>query len=155
MGDADNGKDAILTHCVSFPERPILPRPIRAQDLRCLEFKICVGIATLHYTRRYHGIARVFGQLTDRRCRYLNDITQRVEDERIRKQTSKDWEELASMCMAHFKSKAREYGGLTPGHRVVGRSPKMPIATAGSPHVKDFTPQNESHVTKARDLVTN
>ena len=52
------------------------------------------------------------------------------------------------MTMAHLNSQVQQFGGFTPGKRVFGGNPKMPIGTAGDPHFEDFTNAKEDQATE-------
>ena len=43
------------------------------------------------------------------------------------------------MAALHINSQVRQYDGFTPGHRVSGWAPKLPIGTLGNPNFADFT----------------
>ena len=50
----------------------------------------------------------------------------------------KDWEEFSAMDSLHLNSQAHQYDGFTPGKRVFGRTPKLPIGAVGNPDFTDF-----------------
>ena len=54
------------------------------------------------------------------------------------------------MRMLRLSSKVPKYDGFTPGRRVFGRSPKLPIGAAGGPHFRDFTTLSDSPLTQTR-----
>ena len=51
---------------------------------------------------------------------------------------SKDRKEFSAMAALHLNSQVQQYDGFTPGQRVFGRTPKLPIGTAGNPNFSDF-----------------
>ena len=42
------------------------------------------------------------------------------------------------MTALHLNSQVQQYDGFTPGQRVFGRAPKLPIGTVGNPNFSDF-----------------
>ena len=55
------------------------------------------------------------------------------------------------MCILRLVSQVRKYDGFTPGKRVSGRKPKLPIWTADIPSFRYFTNPNDSQVTQTHD----
>ena len=55
--------------------------------------------------------------------------------------------------MLRLNSQVWQFGGLTPGRRVRGRDPKMPIGAAGSPHFADFANPTGPPETKTHNLL--
>ena len=41
------------------------------------------------------------------------------------------------MTTLRLNSQAQQYGGFTPGQRVTGRTPKLPIGAVGNPNFAD------------------
>ena len=57
------------------------------------------------------------------------------------------------MTTMRLNSQVRQFGGFTPGKRVSGRTPKMPIDKVGNPHFGDFTNPVEASSTKTHHLI--
>ena len=55
--------------------------------------------------------------------------------------------------MTHLDSQVQQFGGFTPGKRVFGLDPEIPIGTAGSPHFSDFMNPKAPRKTKTHRLV--
>ena len=49
---------------------------------------------------------------------------------------NKEWVEFPDMASLHLNSQVQQYDGFTPGHRVFGRTPKLPIGAAGNPNFR-------------------
>ena len=49
-----------------------------------------------------------------------------------------DWQEYDALSMLHLCPQSQQYDGFTPGQRVPGRTPKMPIGVTGDPSPCDF-----------------
>ena len=92
---------------------------------------------------------------TVRRSMYFMDATHQILDKSNRRTIETvDWSDYASMCAMRLNAQVQRYDGFTPGRRrVVGRTPKWPIAKAGSPNLRDFTSANDSPSTQTRDLL--
>ena len=76
---------------------------------------------------------------TERRHRLFRTITDHVVGERKPKNLSnREWKEFSAMATMHLNSQVQQYGGFTPGGRVFGRTPKLPIEAAGNPFFEDF-----------------
>ena len=63
-----------------------------------------------------------------------------------------DWKDYAAMRTIRLDSKL-QYGDFTPGHRVFGRAPKLPIGAVAGPHFRDFTNTNDAPVTQPHALL--
>ena len=50
--------------------------------------------------------------------------------------------------MLHLNPKVQQYDGFTPGRRVFGRTPKMPIEAACNPNFRDFADRKDPPSTK-------
>ena len=88
----------------------------------------------------YPSLRATFGMMQ----MYFRYTTQQILDKRKNKKTKPvDLEEYASLSMLHLDSKVHRYDGFTPGQRVFGRAPKMPIGTVGNPNFSDFTNRND------------
>ena len=57
------------------------------------------------------------------------------------------------MTTMRLNSKVRQYVGLTPGRRVFGRTPKLPIGEAGSPFFRDSMSPAEAPSAKTHNLL--
>ena len=57
------------------------------------------------------------------------------------------------MTMTHLNSQVQQLGRFAHGQRVLGRAPKMPIDTLGTPHFSDFMNPKEAPVTKTHHLL--
>ena len=60
---------------------------------------------------------------------------------------------LAAMTTMRLNSKVRRFGGFTPGRKVFGWTPEMPIGAVGSPHFEDFMSPVEAPNTKTHHLI--
>ena len=60
---------------------------------------------------------------------------------------------FSAMTMMHLNSHVRQFGGFTPGQRVFGRAPKMPIGAVGNPHFDDFTNPVEASYAETHHLL--
>ena len=77
---------------------------------------------------------------TERRLGLFRTIIDHVTGGRKHKKlNNKEWKEFSPMTMMHLNSQVRQYGGFTPGQRVFGRTPKLPIGTIDNPFFWDFT----------------
>ena len=50
--------------------------------------------------------------------------------------SNKEWGEFSDMAALHLNSQVQQYDGFTPGQRLFGRTPKLPIGAAGSPNFR-------------------
>ena len=55
--------------------------------------------------------------------------------------------------MLHLNAQSRQYDGFTPGHRVFGRTPEIPIGTVGNPFRLDFTKPGGPSATQTHQAV--
>ena len=67
--------------------------------------------------------------------------------------SNKQWREFSAMAALHLNSQVRQYDGFTPGQRVFGRTPKLPIGTVSNPNFTDFTNPIAAPTTKSLSLV--
>ena len=58
------------------------------------------------------------------------------------------------MAMMHMNSQVQQYDGFTPGQRVFGRTPKLPIGSIDNPFFGDFTNPAEAPATKTQNLTS-
>ena len=59
---------------------------------------------------------------------------------------------FAEMTTMRLNSQVRQFFGFTPGRRVFGRAPKIPIGDVGSPNFEDFTNPVEAPTTETHHL---
>ena len=57
------------------------------------------------------------------------------------------------MAALHLNSQVQQYDGFTPGQRVFGRKPKLPIGAAGNPNFTDFANPIVAQAAKSLSLV--
>ena len=57
------------------------------------------------------------------------------------------------MTMMHMNSQVQQYGGFTPGQRVFGRTPKLPIGATDNPFFEDFMNPAEAPATEKRNSI--
>ena len=55
--------------------------------------------------------------------------------------------------MLHLNSQVRKYDGFTPGHRVFGRTHKIPIGAVGNPNFCDFMDPADSPVDQTHQVL--
>ena len=80
---------------------------------------------------------------------YFKDIMRRnLDKSKNKKIETGDWAEYDAMCLRRLNVQVQQYDGFTPGRRVFGRAPKLPVGAVGSPHFSYFTNLNDSTVTE-------
>ena len=60
---------------------------------------------------------------------------------------------FSAMAALQLNSQGQQYGGFTPGHRVFGRTQKLPIGTAGNPNFTDFVNPTAAPAAKSLSLI--
>merc|ERR1712112_176904 len=65
----------------------------------------------------------------------------------------KEWKDFSAMTALHLNSQVQLYDGFTPGKRVFGRTPKLPIGTVGNPNFPDFMKPVTAPTTKTLSLL--
>ena len=55
-----------------------------------------------------------------------------------------DWLEYDALSMLHLNAQLQQFGCYTPGKRVYGRTPEMPIATVDNTFYNDFMNPKDS-----------
>ena len=97
-----------------------------------------------------------FGGLLIGAVGIFKDITLQIKDKQKNKQISPvDWQVYASLSLLLLNPHLQQYGRFTPGRRVFGRAPKMPIAAVGGPNFCDFTNRNDPPATQTRQVLSN
>ena len=92
---------------------------------------------------------------TERRHRLFRAIIDHVVGERKPKKLSNtELKEFSSMTMMHMYSQVQHYDGFTPGQRVFGRTPKLPIGTIDNPFFEDFMNPVDAPAAKTQNLIS-
>ena len=84
---------------------------------------------------------------------YFKDIAHEIRNRK--KIEHVDWKGYASMCRIRMNSLVRQYDGFTPGRRVYGGTPKLPMGTTGKLIFWDFRNKNDflvKHTSSAAKL---
>ena len=67
--------------------------------------------------------------------------------------TPKLWREFPAMAALHLNSQVQQFGGFTPGRRVFGGAPKLPIGTVGNSNFNDCMNPKTAPKTKSMSLL--
>ena len=93
---------------------------------------------------------------SERRHMYSKDITHRIIDGEKRKMVDiKDRQEYTASRTMRLNSEILQYAGITPGQRVFGGSPKLPIGAVDNPTFKDCVATNETPVVQTHRALVN
>ena len=57
------------------------------------------------------------------------------------------------MAALHLNSQVQQYDGFTPGQRVFGRTPKLPIGAADNPNFTDFANPTTAPTAESLNLI--
>ena len=58
-----------------------------------------------------------------------------------------------AMCMWRLNPQVMQYGGFTPGQRVFGGAPKMPIVAVGNPNCSDSRFPKNKNIWRRRKIL--
>ena len=76
---------------------------------------------------------------TGRRRGYFRGIIERIiRNRKSNCLASKEWGEFSAMTAMRLNSQVRQFDGFTPGQRVFGRTPKLPIGAVRNPNFAEF-----------------
>ena len=130
----DKVSQSVLTNWISFPvAADIIMTDKDSRFLRLGEFSRFRNEGNITLQTAIPGRRQSLGS-GERRHMYFKDIKLQIIDKRMNRQTKPvDWQEYASLSMLHLDPQSLQYDGFTPGERVSGRTPRVPIGAAGKP----------------------
>ena len=91
---------------------------------------------------------------TERRHAHFRGIIDHIIGNRkINFSTPKQWREFSAMTSLRLNSQVQQYDGFTPGKRVFGGAPKLPIGTLGNPNFNDCVNPKTAPTAKSMSLL--